>query len=459
MWLNPLFERFVDNSPVTVIVRTLMESVLDEDRLDALFEQTAQTGYTREILFSTLVNMMVQVVCSVHQSIGAVFKVTAAEMGVTKSAVYGKLNRLETCVSQALVRSTAQELAALLGNMGVRQPNLLSPYRQKILDGNGLGATEHRLDVLRNQGAGALPGKSLVILEPALGLATDLFLCEDGHAQERSLLPSLLETVKADDVWMGDRNFCTTGLLFGVASRQAFFVIRQHQNLPWQAETELVYQGDTDGGQVFSQTGVVEYEGQQLRCRRVVVRLKQPTRNGESEIAILSNLPDTMISAVLIAESYRGRWSIETLFQVATVNFHCEIKTLGYPSAALFSFCMALVAYNLFSTLKSILGSVHGADAVGKLSYYYLADELEGTYRGMMIALPPSEWQGLGELSLVNLSDLLQDWAAKVNLSVFTSSPRKPKKPKPKPVYDPAHPHVSTARLLAQKKARASPAK
>ncbi|MGK7877162.1 MAG: hypothetical protein AB4426_28865 [Xenococcaceae cyanobacterium] len=29
----------------------------------------------------------------------------------------------------------------------------------------------------------------------------------------------------------------------------------------------------------------------------------------------------------------------------------------------------------------------------GKLSYYYLADELEGTYRGMMIALPPSDWQ------------------------------------------------------------------
>jgi hypothetical protein len=322
-----------------------------------------------------------------------------------------------------------------------------------------LGATEHRLDVLRNKGAGALPGKSLVILEPALGLATDLFLCEDGHAQERSLLPSLLETVKADDVLMGDRNFCTTGLLFGVASRQAFFVIRQHQNLPWQAETELVHAGDTDGGQVFAQTGMVEYEGQQLRCRRVVVRLMQPTRNRESEIALLSNLPDTVISAVLIAESYRGRWSIETLFQVATVNFHCEIKTLGYPRAALFSFCMALVAYNLFSALKSILESVHGVDAVGKLSYYYLADELEGTYRGMMIALPPSEWQGLGELSLGNLSDLLQDWAAKVNLSVFTSSPRKPKKPKPKPAYDPAHPHVSTARLLAQKKARASPAK
>jgi hypothetical protein len=157
MWLNPLFERFVDNSPVTVIVRTLMESVLAEDKLDALFEQTAQTGYTREILFSSLVTMMVQVVCSVHQSIGSVFKVMAAEMNVTKSAVYGKLNRLETCLPQALVRSTDQELSALLGNMGAQHPNLLSPYRQKILDGNGLGATEHRLDVLRNTGAVPYP--------------------------------------------------------------------------------------------------------------------------------------------------------------------------------------------------------------------------------------------------------------------------------------------------------------
>ena len=56
--------------------------------------------------------------------------------------------------------------------------------------------------------AGALPGKSLVVLEPALGLATDIFPCEDGHAQERSLLPEVLETVEAGDLWIGERNFC-----------------------------------------------------------------------------------------------------------------------------------------------------------------------------------------------------------------------------------------------------------
>ncbi len=66
MWLSPIFERFVEKSPVTVIVRTLMEVVLAESKLDELFEKTAQTGYTRDLLFSTLVKMMIQVVCSVR---------------------------------------------------------------------------------------------------------------------------------------------------------------------------------------------------------------------------------------------------------------------------------------------------------------------------------------------------------------------------------------------------------
>ncbi len=248
---------------------------------------------------------------------------------------------------------------------------------------------------------------------------------------------------------------------FGIESKQAFFLVRQHQNLPWTDESELVREGRSEGGEVFSQTAVVSYEGHSCRCRRVVVQLNQPTRDGETEIALLTNLPQADASSVLVGQLYRKRWGVETLFQVATETFHCEIKTLGYPRAALFSFCMALVAYNLFSCLKAVLGSVHGTDQIeGKLSYYYLADELEGTYRGMMIALPPCDWQDIGQMSLTQLSSLLQDWARLVKLEAFTSAPRKPKKKKPKPPYDPRHPHVSTARLLAEKKkSRASPNK
>ena len=47
---------------------------------------------------------------------------------------------------------------------------------------------ERRLAVLRNVGSAPLPGHALVILDPALMLAIDVFACEDGHTQERALL-------------------------------------------------------------------------------------------------------------------------------------------------------------------------------------------------------------------------------------------------------------------------------
>ena len=156
MWLSPIFERFVRKSPVTIMVRAMMEVVLAPSKLDELFETTAQTGYTRELLFSTLVSMMQLVVCSVRQSIGAVYKAMPEEIGVSKTAVYDKLNRLEPNVSKALVKSTAIDLATIIHQLGGEGAGLLPGYRVKILDGNGLGATEHRLEVLRNTRSGAM---------------------------------------------------------------------------------------------------------------------------------------------------------------------------------------------------------------------------------------------------------------------------------------------------------------
>ncbi len=79
------------------------------------------------------VNMMTQVVCSVRQSIGSVYKTMSAEIGVSKTAVYDKLNRLEPNVSKALVKSTAIDLATIIHQLGGEQPELLPGYRVKIL--------------------------------------------------------------------------------------------------------------------------------------------------------------------------------------------------------------------------------------------------------------------------------------------------------------------------------------
>src|SRR5256714_14600408 len=105
---------------------------------------------------------------------------------------------------------------------GARVP-WLPGYRVKIMDGNCIEASDRRLKALREVQGGALPGKSLVVYEPALGLVRDVFPCEDGHAQERSMLGLVLETVQVNDLWMQDRNFCTCTFLCAIDTRGAAF--------------------------------------------------------------------------------------------------------------------------------------------------------------------------------------------------------------------------------------------
>ena len=82
------------------------------------------------------------------------------------------------------------------------------------------------------------------------------------------------------------------------------------------------------------------------------------------------------------------------------------------------------------------------------VSGYYLADELSGIYRGMMIALPDSEWRLFREMSTDQFVAELARIASHATLSRYRKHPRGPKKPSPKKVCDKRTPHVSTARLL-----------
>jgi IS4 transposase len=457
--VSTIFEQFVAASPVTVMVRAIMERIFSVEKLDALFEESAQKQYTRELLFSSVVGLMSLVVCGIHPSVSAAYKALEKMVGVSRTALYDKLNGLEPGISRALVNYTAQELSPVLAELGGTKAALLPGFEVRIIDGNHLGATEHRLEVLRQNGSGALPGQSLAVLDPDWMLVRDFFACEDGHAQERSLFTQVLDTVNPGQVWIADRNFCTRLLLFGIHGRGAYFIIREHLTLPWQALEPLKPVGVLSSGVVSEQAvQLTDEQGNILTLRRIVVQLNTPTRHGETEVAILTQLPATQVDALKVAMLYLERWSIEKMFQVVTDVFHCEIKTLGYPRAALFVFAMAVVSFNILSTVKAALKSVHGIDKIeAGLSDFYLAEEVQGTFRGMMIALPAPDWQLWARMSVEAFADSLKLWAASVNLKRFASSPRSPKKTVPKRVYDPKHPHVSTARLLEQMKNKCSP--
>lgn len=435
------------------MARAAMERAIGDSALDELFERTATQQYTRELLFSSCVHLMTLVVCNIQPAIHAAYQEVADTLPVSIASVYNKLNGIEPGVSAALVEHTASVFGDVMASMGGQMPDLLPGYRVKIVDGNHLAATERRLDVLRQSHAGPLPGQCLVVLDPALMLAIQAIPCEDGHAQERSLTEPLLASVAARDVWIADRNFCTAPILFGIAEREAFYVIRQHATTaPWQAVGPRKRRGRIETGVVYEQDIVLTEEGHEPRhARRITVELDKATRDGDREIHLVTNLPKAEVKAKRIAELYQKRWTLEVLFQEVTVTLNCEINTLGYPKAALFGFCIALMAYNVIGIIKAALRAEHGHEKIEEeVSGYYIANEMSRTYDGMVIAVPPSKWKVFRRMNARNFGRELRRIASGVDLRRYKKHPRGPKKPVPKRVRYKNKKHVSTARLLAQ---------
>lgn len=452
--LGEVFERCVEKSPISVMVRGTLERVLGADQLDWWYEHTAQKQYTRDLLFSTVYDLMSHVVFCHKPSVRAAYRAHEAEVGTSLTSVYNKLNGIETHTSAELVRYSARALAPLIEHMGGEREPWLTGYRVKIVDGNCIEATEHRLKELRALQAGALPGKSLVVYEPALGLVTDVFPCEDGHAQERSLFGAVLTTVQAGDLWIEDRNFCTREFLGEIDRRGAGFIVRQHEGLPFEILSALRPCGRLETGHVAEQrVRVYDTHGEAHVFRRLRIKLKEATRDGDRRLYILTNLPSRKVSAKRVARLYRKRWTLETAFQHLEAYLHSEINTLGYPKAALFGFCVALVAYNLLAVVLAALRSVHGERTVeDEVSLYYVANDIAETYKGMMIAIPEPEWDVFSTMCMAAMAAILVDLARRVDLRAIQKSHRGPKKPPPRRVKSSASGHVSTAKLLMNRK-------
>ena len=123
-----------------------LEYALAPEWINALFERTAQSQYTRQLTMATMVDLMAPVVCGVHKSVHSAYQKSSVEIGATLAAVYQKLAHIETDVTEALVRESAARLAEAIDAMrGGRRPAQVPGYQERILDGNCLTATEHRI--------------------------------------------------------------------------------------------------------------------------------------------------------------------------------------------------------------------------------------------------------------------------------------------------------------------------
>ena len=116
--------------------------------------------------------------------------------------------------------------------------------------------------------------------------------------------------------------------------------------------------------------------------RLVRVELTRATRGGDKTLLLLTDLSKSAATGKQVAELYRRRWTIETMFQQLEAHLHSEVNTLGYPAAALFAFCVALVAYNVLAVVKGALRGLHGEQTIhDTVSGYYIAGEIGRTYQ------------------------------------------------------------------------------
>src|SRR5215469_17060427 len=451
MLLDKVFEPFIKEKPICVMARAVLQRILDPQPIDQLFARTAQRQYTHELLFSSLVDLMTRVVLGQEPSVHAAYRQLHDQLPVSDQSVYNKLQHVELAVSAALVHDSALRVAAVLRALRASLPPLLPGYRVKFLDGNHLGATEHRLPELRGTWAAPLPGLVLVVLDQEHLTVTDVVLSEDGHAQERALLAQVYPLVHKGEVWVADRNFCTLGLLRAILARQGAFVVRQHGNLQGELLGQRKSKVRCETGWVWEQRLRLRGEqGQMVEVRRITVVLDKPTRDGDREIHILTNLPVQKVSAVRVAEVYRRRWTIEGLFLEASQTLSCEIDTLCYPKAALFAFCLGLLACNAVALLKAALRAEHGEDVVReRLSAYYLVLEVRQTYAGMMVAIPPGYWSVFEGFDDTQMAQVLGGIARRVSIDRYRKTPRGPKKPPPPRKRYKSGEHVATSQVIA----------
>ena len=65
-FLNDAFEKFAEKKPISVMAHMTIENALSATRLDEIFHDNAQQQYTGDLMFSTVADLMGQVVLRIH---------------------------------------------------------------------------------------------------------------------------------------------------------------------------------------------------------------------------------------------------------------------------------------------------------------------------------------------------------------------------------------------------------
>lgn len=453
MFAKAVLERFIEKNPLAVITRSIVGCLMGED-LDEVFQQNRSRQYGESIKFSTVAMSMGEIALGTVKNRNQAYRKYREELQASVVAYYGKLNRTEPRVSEAVVRYSARRAGELLDALDFQPWEVLPGYRCYSLDGNHLQKTEKRLKETRGLCAAPLPGTVVARFDHQRALFDQAYLLEDAHAQESTVLDRAVEDVGEGDLVIADRHFCIIRFLLKLAARCGCFLIRQHGRLKGKLLGKRKRRGRIESGIVYEQALEIRDGDETLVVRRITVELDEPTRDGDLVIHILSNVPPEHADACPLAEIYRQRWEIENAFHLLTTTMTCEMKSNCHPRCALFLFCMAMLAYNCRQVLLAALYAEHEQEHVEEMSQYHVSIDIVSPMEGMVTAINEQEWALLTPQRPRGVASFLRRVSRSVNVRAYRKAVRGPKKPPPRRKRCKAGTHVSTHRLLEQRKQR-----
>lgn len=453
--IGSMVDRFSEKTPVAVLARAALEHIFSDDSLEKVFEDNATRQYTRTLAFSSCFWLMVDVVTKKQPSLNAAYEDAKEQLEVSVQSVYNKIDGLELGILEQLVVQTAKSVVDVLDCWKVKGREVLPGIRCRIMDGNIMAGTDHRIGELRGTRAAALPGRSLCFYDPQYRIIDEVILDENGHAQDRSQFDEVLERVRKGECLIGDACFGTQKLMIGIDSRSAYFILRKPSNTAIELVGKRKKIGPSETGDVFEQTAILHAkDGSTLTMRQISIDRYEPTETGKEVVELLTNLPAKFLP-MDIANAYRCRWRIENAFQDLATTLKTEITTLGYPSAALFGFCIGVVLQNMLSLIESSLQIANPKELkqTERLSRYRIALEIQRTTIGMEIAIEPATWtKRFGDMLASEFAAWALGIASKADVAKYKTSKWSPKGPPPKRKSGNRGNHVATSQMIEERR-------
>lgn len=455
--IDRLIQQMADKAPAATMFRGLLERVFSEDSLDEIFSEYRERQVESPILFSHLIRMLAPVVSGASKSVNAAHQ--ASEHDCSRQAFYDKLKGVEPIVSAALLRVSTGKLLKVRKSTRMAHKDVIPGFHTFVIDGKTYNATEHRLKETRIDARAPLPGRAIAMLDTRHEMFVDLECDANAHRCERKIAEPLLERqLQAGALYIADRNF-SDGCLLEIYDRHgAYYITRQHGASPsWRGidgEKRVSKGNDSQGGKAYEQRIEVQLaDGSWQRVRRITVKLAQPTRDGDREIHVLTNLPG-QVRAPRIADAYLQRWTIETCFGHLSRALNAEIRTLCYPGAAGLCFSLALVLFNVMSLIRSLIlkhGKKSDRYKVFDVSYYYLADEISRSQFAIDELIERRHWKVFGSMTTSEFAGFLKQTAKNASLARYRKHIRGPTKPAPKRKFNGTR-HVASQKILEARK-------